>query len=319
MRRRLIALAFFSFAIVLPAHADDFLSPGSLSRPPVIIGNTRPTSVTGTGGVVVLQTSPLLITPNLGTPSAGVATNLTGTASGLTAGTVTTNANLTGVITSVGNATSIASQTGTGTKFVVDTGATIGTPTINTPTISGGTIDNNIVGGTTAVAGTFTTLNSKVGNSSTNARAGGQLTPQLTPAGTPANTNKTTLQTISLPANSFDANGRCIKIEGWGTFANNGNTKTVTLDFGTGNTIYTSTALTSALTNWVVWGTVCRTGSGTQSHYATGIFQNASPFTGVGTDAQTDSGAIPINLTGQNGSSSASDIVANGLRVDIIN
>lgn len=44
----------------------------------------------------------------LGTPSSGVATNLTGTASGLTAGTVTTNANLTGVVTSVGNATAIA-------------------------------------------------------------------------------------------------------------------------------------------------------------------------------------------------------------------
>ena len=45
----------------------------------------------------------------LGTPSSGTATNLTGTASGLTAGNVTTNANLTGDITSVGNATSIAS------------------------------------------------------------------------------------------------------------------------------------------------------------------------------------------------------------------
>ena len=44
----------------------------------------------------------------LGTPSSGVATNLTGTASGLTAGTVTTNANLTGVVTSTGNATAIA-------------------------------------------------------------------------------------------------------------------------------------------------------------------------------------------------------------------
>jgi len=45
---------------------------------------------------------------DLGTPSAGVATNLTGTAAGLTAGTVTTNANLTGPVTSTGNATAIA-------------------------------------------------------------------------------------------------------------------------------------------------------------------------------------------------------------------
>jgi len=44
----------------------------------------------------------------LGTPSSGTATNLTGTASGLTAGNVTTNANLTGIVTSTGNATAIA-------------------------------------------------------------------------------------------------------------------------------------------------------------------------------------------------------------------
>ena len=54
--------------------------------------------------------SPTLVTPALGTPASGVATNLTGTASGLTAGTVTTNANLTGDVTSSGNATSIASD-----------------------------------------------------------------------------------------------------------------------------------------------------------------------------------------------------------------
>ena len=44
----------------------------------------------------------------LGTPSGGTATNLTGTATGLTAGTVTTNANLTGaIVTSTGNATTV--------------------------------------------------------------------------------------------------------------------------------------------------------------------------------------------------------------------
>ena len=46
----------------------------------------------------------------LGTPLSGVATNLTGTAAGLTAGNVTTNANLTGIVTSTGNATAIADK-----------------------------------------------------------------------------------------------------------------------------------------------------------------------------------------------------------------
>lgn len=68
------------------------------------------TTKTGTGSAV-FNDSPTLVTPNLGTPSACVATNFTGTAAGLTAGNVTTNANLTGHITSVGNATSLGSFT----------------------------------------------------------------------------------------------------------------------------------------------------------------------------------------------------------------
>lgn len=47
----------------------------------------------------------------LGTPSSGIGTNLTGTASGLTAGNVTTNANLTGHVTSTGNAAVLGSFT----------------------------------------------------------------------------------------------------------------------------------------------------------------------------------------------------------------
>ena len=48
---------------------------------------------------------------NLGTPSGLIATNVSGTASALTANTVTTNANLSGAITSVGNVTSLGSFT----------------------------------------------------------------------------------------------------------------------------------------------------------------------------------------------------------------
>lgn len=58
-------------------------------------------------GALVFGTSPTLVTPALGTPSALVGTNITGTASGLTAGNVSTNANLTGDVTSVGNATTL--------------------------------------------------------------------------------------------------------------------------------------------------------------------------------------------------------------------
>lgn len=69
-----------------------------------------------------------------GTPSSLVGTNITGTAAGLTAANVTTNANLTGPITSSGNATSIAAQVGTGTTFVMSVAPTI---TGNTTVSSG--------------------------------------------------------------------------------------------------------------------------------------------------------------------------------------
>lgn len=96
--------------------------------------------------------APVLFNGAGGTPSSLTGTNISGTAAGLTAGTVTTNANLTGPITSAGNATSIASQTGTGTKFVVDTSPTLVTPNIGVATgtslaLNGATLGSNAVAG----------------------------------------------------------------------------------------------------------------------------------------------------------------------------
>ncbi len=98
----------------------------------------------------------------LGTPSSGVATNLTGTASGLTAGTVTTNANLTGAVTSVGNAASLGSfssanmrtaitdETGTGLAYFQ--GGDIGTPSAGVATNLTGTASGLTAGTASAVA-----------------------------------------------------------------------------------------------------------------------------------------------------------------------
>ena len=71
---------------------------------------TAVTDETGSGSLVFANT-PVLVAPNLGTPTFLVATNATGTAVGLTAGSAITNANLTGAVTSVGNATSLGSFT----------------------------------------------------------------------------------------------------------------------------------------------------------------------------------------------------------------
>ena len=62
--------------------------------------------ITGSGEIV-LNNSPTLVSPDLGTPTTLIGTNITGTALGLTAGNVVTNANLTGDVTSSGNVTSL--------------------------------------------------------------------------------------------------------------------------------------------------------------------------------------------------------------------
>jgi hypothetical protein len=146
-------------------------------------GGTGVTSKTGTGSVV-LNTSPTLVTPALGTPASGVMTNVTGTASGLTAGSVTTNANLTGDVTSSGNATVIASDViinadiksdaaiaMSKTALVGGTGLTLSTNTLNvdaaqTQIISVGTIGTGTWQGT-AIADAYIASASTWNNSAT--------------------------------------------------------------------------------------------------------------------------------------------------------
>ena len=114
---------------------------------------------TGTGAAVFAN-SPTLVTPSLGTPSVLVGTNITGTAAGLTAGTVTTNANLTGMVTSVGNAASLGSftsanlaaaltdETGTGAAVFANS-PTLITPALGTP--ASGALTNCTADGTNQV------------------------------------------------------------------------------------------------------------------------------------------------------------------------
>lgn len=103
-----------------------------------ILGNTSgvtavpaPLTVTGTGAPV-LNNFPALISPALGTPASGVATNLTGVAAGLTAGNVST---INGLITPGTNVTFTGSGTSGSPYVVSSTGGGGSTPAGSFPQI----------------------------------------------------------------------------------------------------------------------------------------------------------------------------------------
>jgi len=219
---------------------------------------------TGTGALV-FATSPTLVTPALGTPSALIGTNITGTAAGFTAGTVTTNANLTGHITSTGNAAVLGSfssanllaaltdETGTGAN-VFATSPTLVTPVLGTP--SSGTLSSCTVDGTDLVGFKNIPVNSQSAAYTTVLADSGKVL--LHPSA------DTTARTYTIAANASVAYPLGTTI----TFVNM-STATVTIAIAT-DTLYLSpsgatgsfslsqygsaTAIKITTTNWIIGG-----------------------------------------------------------------
>jgi hypothetical protein len=130
---------------------------------PVANGGTGVTSSTGTGSVV-LSNSPTLVTPALGTPASGVATNLTGLpistgVSGLGTGVAT----FLGTPSSANLISAVTDETGTG-SLVFATSPTLVTPALGTPSALVGTNITGTASGLTA------------GNVTTNANLTGAVT-----------------------------------------------------------------------------------------------------------------------------------------------
>ena len=103
----------------IPAISAALITSGTLA---VANGGTGATSSTGTGSVV-LSDSPSLVTPALGTPSSGVATNLTG---------LPLSTGVTGILSVANGGTGGTSATGSGSLVFSDS-PTLVTPALGTP------------------------------------------------------------------------------------------------------------------------------------------------------------------------------------------
>ena len=261
----------------------------------------------------------------------GVGTNITGTASGLTAGNVTTNANLTGEATSVGNATTLTNSAVIGkvlTGYISGAGTVAATDTILQAIQK--------LNGNTALSGTVTSVTSANASATV---ANNTTTPVITIVSSPAveTANEATdttcfplfvtasgTQTLQAKNNTgltYNSNTNNLgattftgALSGNATTATSATTATTlavgrTIS-GTGDATFTTTAFDgSAAVSGAV--TVSKINGTTLSGLATGILKNTTG-TGVpsiavsGTDyAPASSGSAVLKGNGAGGFSTA--------------
>lgn len=128
------------------------------------------------------------------------------------------------------------------------------------------------------------------------------------------------LMVYALPANALSANGRGVKITAWGITANNSNTKTVKLYFGSLAIITTALTVSQAGV-WRIEATVVRTGVDAQDYSAQLVQGGTTTLVDVeaGTHTQDDGAIINIKCTGTvvdgGGGVNNDDIVQQGMTV----
>lgn len=127
-------------------------------------------------------------------------------------------------------------------------------------------------------------------------------------------TGEDDLITYSVPASTLATDGDSLEITAWGTFAANGNNKTIKIKFGA-TTILDTTAVAANGGSWVIRAGVIRTGAATQQCYASLVTDNTSlpDIAKYTTAAETLSGAVTLKCTGE--ATSNADITQKGLKV----
>jgi len=122
------------------------------------------------------------------------------------------------------------------------------------------------------------------------------------------------LMSYSMPANSFNAAGRGVRITAWGTVANNAATKNLRFYWGSTNLFNVGLAVNQAF-NWRIVAEVFSTGTDAQDwNYIVTAGSTGASVMANGTSAQDDASAIVVKCTGQ--ATNNNDIVQEGLFVE---
>jgi hypothetical protein len=167
---------------------------------------------------------------------------------------------------------------------------------------------STLVGNVTVTGG----LLKLAGSSGNDAAVGGVLYGSVAAVGN-VGAGEDDLMTYTVPANTLSADGMGLHFEAWGTFANNGNTKTVKVLFGADSyTIFTFSTAVAA--QWKIVGRIVRTGAATQDVFVDGKNSNTTTdVLTITTATRTLSGSNVLKLTGTG--TSNNDIVQEYFRV----
>lgn len=157
-----------------------------------------------------------------------------------------------------------------------------------------------------------------VGTGTALAPPNGTLNQSASAAGvcTIADQLETEAWTYTLPANSLNANSRGVRVHAYGTTAANGNTKTVKIYFGSNAFTVIAGAVNNAI--WFSTNTYLRTSASNQQRMALagfGATLNAPTILGL---TESETAAIIIKVTMQNGTAAANDICFRGVTVETI-
>jgi hypothetical protein len=268
---------------------------GTLTQAPTL------TSSTGSGNVV-LATSPTLVTPALGTPSALVGTNITGTATSFNInGTVGATTAAAGTFTQVtvngANLNTAISPTGTGTVTIAPAGATtLGTAGVAT-TMNGNisaTTSNQTI--TLSPTGTGTVAISPVGALTINPTAASTINNASIGVTTPLAGSFT-----SLTATSVGTAGVLAKTGG--KTAVTAIAATTTLTTG-GTTLASQVMASGSVWRVTAYGTFAAVSSATTRTFTMACFWGATQLTAITTGsvltgaAQTTPWKVEFEITG---------------------
>lgn len=269
-----------------------FLITTETSWLPALLKTAFTSAPTGTG-VVVLATSPTLVTPVLGVA--------TGTSLALGGGTALTTTN----------------QTGTG-SVVLAVGPTLSVPAIGTP--ASGTLTNCT--GLPMSTGVTSPYTFTPGAGATAATVSGCVYMNTTSTNSVTTAGVQTLITAVLAANTLNSDGKAIRVTAWGTHNSASVGDYVYITFGSTNV--NGMLIPTTTSAWHLVSTVIRTGATAQT--SGGIASTAAGFSGSGeswayagiTSAETLSGNVDVKINYE-AHNTAADIVFKGMMIEVLN